>query len=122
MGAWGERRYKAAFISKLNDAESEASETIVWLEMARSCKYLEKPDFERLSGVYDHIIAQTALSFAPMPPHPRSFQRGGSSSVLSILNWLICSETSPSMNMIREELNSSMDMLVNRCIVRKVYM
>jgi four helix bundle protein len=30
--AWRKRRYKAAFIAKMNDAESEASETQVWLE------------------------------------------------------------------------------------------
>lgn len=31
--AWRKRRYKAAFISKLSDAESEAAETQVWLEL-----------------------------------------------------------------------------------------
>lgn len=56
--AWRKRRYRAAFIAKLNDAESEASETLVWLEMAWSCKYLNESDFERLSSTYDHIIAQ----------------------------------------------------------------
>jgi len=30
--AWRKRRYKAAFIAKLSDAESEAAETQVWLE------------------------------------------------------------------------------------------
>src|SRR2546422_11690049 len=29
--AWRKRRYKAAFIAKLSDAESEAAETQVWL-------------------------------------------------------------------------------------------
>jgi four helix bundle protein len=56
--AWRKRRYRAAFIAKLNDAESEACETLVWLEMARSCEYLDESDFERLYSVYDHIIAQ----------------------------------------------------------------
>ena len=56
--AWRKRRYRAAFIAKLNDAESEASETLVWLEMARSCEYLNEADFERLNSAYDHIIAQ----------------------------------------------------------------
>jgi len=36
--AWRKRRYKAAFIAKLNDAESEACETQVWVEFARRCK------------------------------------------------------------------------------------
>jgi len=56
--AWRKRRYRAAFIAKLNDAESEASETLVWLEMALSCEYIAESDFERLADVYDHIIAQ----------------------------------------------------------------
>ena len=35
--AWRKRRYKAAFIAKLSDAESEAAETQVWLEFATQC-------------------------------------------------------------------------------------
>ena len=35
--AWRKRRYKAAFISKLSDAESEAAETQVWIEFAVRC-------------------------------------------------------------------------------------
>ena len=56
--AWRKRRYRAAFIAKLNDVESEASETLVWLEMARSCEYLDEADFESLNTAYDHVIAQ----------------------------------------------------------------
>jgi four helix bundle protein len=41
--AWRKRRYKAAFISKLSDAEREAAETQVWIEFAMKCCYL-KPD------------------------------------------------------------------------------
>ena len=39
----------------------------------------------------------------------------------SILIWLICSETRPSMKMMTEDMSRSMDMLVKRCWVRKVY-
>ena len=38
---WRKRRYKAAFIAKLSDAESEACETQVWIEFSRRCGYLE---------------------------------------------------------------------------------
>ena len=31
--AWRKRRYKAAFIAKLSDAESEAAETQVWIDL-----------------------------------------------------------------------------------------
>ena len=56
--AWRKRRYKAAFISKLNDAESEASETQVWLELAELCGYLDHVRMVELDDVFDHIIAQ----------------------------------------------------------------
>ena len=39
--AWRKRRYKAAFVSKLADAESEAAETQVWIEFALKCDYLK---------------------------------------------------------------------------------
>src|SRR4051794_8220680 len=38
--AWRKRRYEAAFVAKLNDAETEAAETQVWLEFATACEYL----------------------------------------------------------------------------------
>lgn len=38
------RRYKAAFISKLSDAEGEAAETQVWLPFAFSCGYVRADD------------------------------------------------------------------------------
>jgi four helix bundle protein len=56
--AWRKRRYKAAFISKLSDAETEACETQVWVELARRCKYLTDTVASRLDKEYDHIIAQ----------------------------------------------------------------
>src|SRR5579862_6503958 len=38
--AWRKRRYEAAFVSKLSDSESEACETMVWLEMANDYGYI----------------------------------------------------------------------------------
>jgi four helix bundle protein len=43
--AWRKRRYSAAFISKLNDAEGEAAETQVHVEVASVCGYLETFSF-----------------------------------------------------------------------------
>jgi len=40
--AWRKRRYKAAFVAKLSDAENEACETQVWLEFALKCSYVEE--------------------------------------------------------------------------------
>jgi four helix bundle protein len=56
--AWRKRRYKAAFISKLNDAETEASETQVHLEIALNHKYIDRETFEALDDACDKIIAQ----------------------------------------------------------------
>ena|SRR5437867_3336728 len=56
--AWRKRRYNAHFISKLSDAEAEAEETRVWLELALKCQYLPKPQFEELDDTYDKIIGQ----------------------------------------------------------------
>jgi four helix bundle protein len=41
--AWRKRRYEAAFILKLNDAEGEAAETQDWLHYAVACEYLDAP-------------------------------------------------------------------------------
>ena len=34
------RRYPKHFVSKLSDADGEATETQVWLEIARDCEYI----------------------------------------------------------------------------------
>ena len=56
--AWRKRRYQAAFIAKLNDAEGEASETQVWLELASKCAYLNEPKAAELDAAYDLILSQ----------------------------------------------------------------
>jgi four helix bundle protein len=56
--AWRKRRYKAAFIAKLSDAETEACETQVWLEMSAQCKYLTSEIETTVSGRYEKLIAQ----------------------------------------------------------------
>ena len=56
--AWRKRRYRAAFISKLTDAEAEAAETQTWIQFAVECKYL-KPELSRnLHQTYGHIIGK----------------------------------------------------------------
>lgn len=41
---WRKRRYEAAFISKLNDAEGEAAETQTWIEFAVASECIDKRD------------------------------------------------------------------------------
>jgi len=59
--AWRKRRYKAAFISKTNDSETEACETQVWLELALLCKYLSEEKTNELIEKYYHLISQLVL-------------------------------------------------------------
>jgi four helix bundle protein len=54
--AWRKRRYKAAFIAKLSDAESEAAETQVWLEFATRCSYLQRDRASHFYPAYDEIL------------------------------------------------------------------
>ncbi|MHB9026619.1 MAG: four helix bundle protein [Armatimonadota bacterium] len=54
--AWRKRRYEAAFIAKLNDAEAEAAETEVWIEFAVQCDYLSAKEGESLIEQYENIL------------------------------------------------------------------
>ena len=56
--AWRKRRYKAAFVSKLSDSETEAAESQVWLDFALRCAYVKADVHERLNQSYEHILAQ----------------------------------------------------------------
>ena len=56
--AWRKRRYAAAFISKLNDAEAEAAETQVWLEFLVKCNYLDAEIGRELYTAYDNILGK----------------------------------------------------------------
>lgn len=56
--AWRKRRYKAAFIAKLSDCESEACETQVWLEFALLCQYIDEPTFLRMDEGYNQVLGQ----------------------------------------------------------------
>ncbi|MFH1322195.1 MAG: four helix bundle protein [Bacteroidota bacterium] len=56
--AWRKRRYKAAFVAKLSDSETEACESQVWMEFAYASKYIEKEVMERIFNKYEKIIGQ----------------------------------------------------------------
>ncbi len=46
--AWGKRRYKKHFISKLTDGDGEQLETQHWIEVAADCGYLQKKQADEL--------------------------------------------------------------------------
>ena len=56
--AWRRRRYRAAFVSKLNESETEAAETQVHLQFALECGYLDKKTVATLDDKYEHVMAQ----------------------------------------------------------------
>lgn len=49
--AYRKRRYRAHFISKLSDCDSENSETLVWLLFSKECGYIDIEMFHELSGL-----------------------------------------------------------------------
>jgi four helix bundle protein len=53
--AWGKRRYEAAFVAKLVDADAEAHETEHWLINAQQHGYITADDFAKLKTLLDEI-------------------------------------------------------------------
>ncbi len=53
--AWRKRRYPAHFVSKLTDADTEATESIIWLDFSLECKYLSSDLYKEVSARYDEI-------------------------------------------------------------------
>jgi four helix bundle protein len=53
--AWARRRYKAAFINKIDEALGEANETQSWLDDALDDEYLSKEDFKELNDRYQPV-------------------------------------------------------------------
>lgn len=67
--AWRKRRYPAAFVSKLSDAEAEAAETQVWIEYSVKCSYLDRDRGVELHQLYDGILR----TIVGMICHPESW-------------------------------------------------
>ena len=56
--AWGRRLYRADFVNRLNQAESEARETQSWLEAAVECEYIEQEVGKELFELYHKTIGK----------------------------------------------------------------
>ncbi len=67
--AWRRRRYAAAFVSKLNDAEGEAAETQTHLEISHRCGYLDPAAKDRLDTAYEEILGM----LVNMATHPEQW-------------------------------------------------
>ena len=72
--AWARRRYKAAFINKIDEALGEANETQSWLDDAVDAEYLSKTQFVELNDRYQAIggmlsrMIDRADDFCKHPP------------------------------------------------------
>lgn len=55
--AWQRRRYQAAFVARLNQAEAEAAATQVWIEFAVLCSYLNAETGQELHHNYREVLA-----------------------------------------------------------------
>jgi four helix bundle protein len=53
--AWARRRYKAAFVNKIDEALGEAYETQSWADDALDNAYISKQSFEDIDRRYDAI-------------------------------------------------------------------
>jgi len=67
--AYRKRLYVKNFISKLTDSDAENSETVVWLDFALECNYLEKEIHDQM--VNDTIEIGRLLNY--MMQNPEKF-------------------------------------------------
>ena len=56
--AWRKRRYRAAFVLKLNDSEREAGESQVHIEIALRHGYIDQQEFQELDDAYEKVQSQ----------------------------------------------------------------
>ena len=70
--AWRKRRYEAAFVSKLSDAETEAAETQVHIEFAARHEYVSEDEFREIDRAYERILGQLVR----MIDHPEKWVIG----------------------------------------------
>ena len=63
------RIYPKHFTSKMTDADGEASETCVWLDFAKDCKYIDEKINIELTNKYDEV----GRMHGSMINHPEKF-------------------------------------------------
>ena len=63
--AWRRRKYEAAFVNKLNEAEGEAAETQVWVMHAVDCEYLSKAEARELHRLWLKRLPDDGVDHLP---------------------------------------------------------
>ncbi len=61
---WRKRRYEAAFVSKMSDAEAEMAETQVWVEFCLRFGYIDAGCAESIDRDCEAVIAQIVAMIA----------------------------------------------------------
>jgi four helix bundle protein len=67
--AYRKRRYPKLFLLTITNADSEASEALVWIDYARDCGYISKKTHESLSNRYGEV----GKMFGSIISHPERF-------------------------------------------------
>ena len=49
------RKYEAHFVNKLTDADTENSETEVWLDFSLACEYITQIEYDELYGATEEV-------------------------------------------------------------------
>lgn len=65
------RQYPKMFVSKMADADGEATETQVWFDFAYDCDYLKKEQQENLTRRYEEV----GRMIGGMISHPEKFSK-----------------------------------------------
>ena len=53
--AYRRRKYPAHFSSKITDADTENTETEVWLDFSLSCNYISQEEYNEFSSLRDEV-------------------------------------------------------------------
>ena len=67
--AYRKRRYPRHFALRITDADSEASETLVWLDFAKDCGYITVEQHKSMSSKYMEV----GKMLGGMANHPENF-------------------------------------------------
>jgi four helix bundle protein len=67
--AWVKRKYPKSFVSKLLDSLAEESETEVWIDMSKDCKYIDDQIHNSLLNRYQEV----AKMLSSMINNPEKF-------------------------------------------------
>lgn len=77
---WKRRRYPAAFVNKLNEAEAEAAETQTWIDFAVACHYLGGEQAGRLLNEYEGLLSTLSSIIGHSESWTKPIRKSGSQS------------------------------------------